>query len=66
VLDLLAAKPCTLADDCGVAGLDDARCETVNLAANRCTYDCDLSNQCPNSVSCGSSDDNNYCGYVAP
>src|SRR5690606_26761564 len=47
VLDLLADKSCETADDCGAPGLDDARCETVNFAAKRCTYSCSSSSQCP-------------------
>src|SRR5690606_25812214 len=49
VLDLFANRPCPGGTDeeCGVAGLDDARCETVNFVANRCTYACSLTSQCP-------------------
>jgi len=66
VLDLLTHdKPCTLAEDCGVAGLDDARCETVNLAANRCTYGCEATSECTSIHTCGPTGAG-YCGYVAP
>ena len=64
ILDLLANKPCSGdASDCGVPGLDDARCETVNGGPYRCTYSCSLSNQCPEETACGQSPDD-YCGYV--
>lgn len=62
ILDLLADEGCTTPSDCGVPGLDDARCETVNLVLNRCTYSCDLSNQCPNTVNCGGPSEDKYCG----
>lgn len=62
VIDLLANKSCSGGvSDCGVPGLDDARCETVNLGLNRCTYACDATNQCPNSFNCGDPP-NDYCG----
>lgn len=63
VRDLIDDKDCTMPDDCGVPGLDDARCETVNLTDNKCTYSCNLNSQCPMTLNCGSSP-NDYCGYV--
>ncbi len=63
VLDLKASKTCSSDGECGLSGTDDARCEQVGLASNRCTYSCDLSTQCPGSTSCGSAPGNtDYCG----
>ena len=61
--DLLEDRTCSTKADCGVPGLDDARCETVNGGPYRCTYSCDAANQCPNTFACGQSPDD-YCGYV--
>lgn len=47
----------TEADDCGVPGLMDATCETVNFNTNQCTYGCSGAGQCPSGVAC-----NTYCG----
>lgn len=60
VLDLVDDAECTNSDACGVAGLDDGRCETVNGFAGRCTYTCSLSNNCPTGAACPGTD--SYCG----
>lgn len=49
--------PSGMSEDCGVSGLGDARCETVNGVMNRCTYSCSLALQCP-GVTCNGG----YCG----
>ena len=36
---------------------DGARCETVGLAPNQCTYSCGVHNNCPLTINC-----NTYCG----
>ncbi len=58
VLDLAADAGCAVDDDCGAEGLNDGRCETVNLAANRCTYSCSIALECPVVAPC----DPDYCG----
>jgi hypothetical protein len=44
-------------DACGVPGLMDATCETVNTNPNQCTYNCGAPAQCPSGFAC-----NTYCG----
>ncbi len=56
---LTSDTACTAPGDCGASGLADGRCETVNLVANRCTYSCGLSSQCPSGANCGAG---GYCG----
>jgi len=58
VQSLIANTSCTMPSDCGAAGLNDGRCETVNFVPNHCTYSCTIAAQCPGSVSCGAG----YCG----
>jgi hypothetical protein len=45
----------TVATDCAAQG---ARCETVNLGTNKCTYDCGSSLGCVDGADCSSG----YCG----
>ncbi len=60
VLDLVDNAACTVASDCGVAGVDDGRCEIVNGLVDRCTYGCDTASECPGSMACGGAE--MYCG----
>jgi hypothetical protein len=59
VLDLIDDSICTFDTDCGVAGLDDGLCESVNFIANRCSYACSLGSACPSGAACPSM---TYCG----
>jgi len=67
VLD--AGESCVNADECGVQGLADGRCEPTTFENTlRCTYDCTSSNQCReigdfefDEIGCISGD---YCGGI--
>jgi hypothetical protein len=60
VLDLIASTSCATAEDCGAEGVADARCESVNMTPNKCTYDCGVAADCPSSTICGAA--GAYCG----
>jgi hypothetical protein len=63
LLDLATNKDCTTDTDCGAEGLDDARCETVSLVMNKCTYGCaGVDAECPPTRACGTTTGNEYCG----
>ena len=66
VLDYLDGKDCTSSSDCGAAELADARCETVGVLAQECTYTCSgSSSQCEASQSCGNTSkpaEDPWCG----
>lgn len=51
---LLADEACATGSDtsCGVFGLDDGICTTVNGFASHCTIRCETSKQCPSTVPC--------------
>ena len=53
---------CEDQDECGAPGLDDALCETVGLNPSRCTYSCELPDECPSGKPCQGPPDNKYCG----
>ena len=58
ILALTGFVTCSTAGDCTDTGLADARCDTVNLTAGQCTYDCVNSAGCVMGFDCGSG----YCG----
>jgi len=60
VLDLLDGASCSDRSECGFEGLEDGRCETVNLLPGRCTYDCGDTSECTSGKSCGAI--GMYCG----
>jgi hypothetical protein len=66
VLALTKSATCTLDDECGAAGLDDGRCETVGVDANHCTYSCSSDVTCPSDFPCGTTSGNKYCGGPTP
>lgn len=57
-------KICTDADDCGVPGLDDGKCEPVDFDRAGCTYDCAANSECPfDSIGCAAGNlDEKWCG----
>ncbi len=69
---LVFGKGCATADgpdmnsdpdpDAGLCAAIGARCETVNGAANKCTYDCTSSLECGSSAPCPVSGADRYCG----
>lgn len=63
VRDLVDGSSCEMDSDCGAAGETDGRCETVNLTADRCTYDCGGTDECRSGTVCGAS--GMYCGAPA-
>ncbi len=52
---------CSDKDECGVLGLEDARCQAINLV-NLCTYSCEAAANCSNFLGCGGPSDSKYCG----
>jgi hypothetical protein len=59
IVSLTSAKTCTAASECGAG----ARCETVGVLANRCTYACVDSDDCPSNKACNEKNsDTPYCG----
>ncbi len=63
VRDLVDGASCSMNSDCGAADLSDARCETVNGVADRCTYDCGGTDECRSGTMCGAN--GMYCGAPA-
>lgn len=45
-------------EDTSVCAADGARCETISLTPNSCTYSCGVDSQCPTGISC----EGGYCG----
>ena len=54
-------SPCTQDDNCGVPGLPDGLCRTVD-GERVCTYRCTSNEECANGTACiGNPPDNSYC-----
>lgn len=65
VRDLIASldelKSCSGNDGCGVSGLEDAVCASVNTQPNRCSYSCNSNSECPSPLICAGPS-GKYCG----
>ncbi len=65
VLDMINSVECPNGtdDECGLPGMSDGQCKTVNGLSNRCSYSCSGNGFCPSGFACGGATaGDGFCG----